>query len=74
MEYSLLLMVRSITSLGNLNVRRDFGFSPDYVIAMWKMLQQDRPEDFLVVVVSLFLCVSLFCMSLVVCSCRCFAS
>lgn len=35
-------------SFGDLSVRRDFGYSPDYVIAMWKMLQQDSPEDFLI--------------------------
>ncbi len=32
--------------LGNLDARRDWGFAPDYVEAMWLMLQQDRPEDF----------------------------
>jgi GDPmannose 4,6-dehydratase len=35
-------------SFGNLDVRRDFGYSPDYVIPMWKMLQQDIPEDHLI--------------------------
>ncbi|HVP19526.1 MAG TPA: GDP-mannose 4,6-dehydratase [Spirochaetia bacterium] len=34
--------------LGNLAARRDWGFAPDYVEAMWMMLQQDRPEDFVV--------------------------
>lgn len=33
-------------TLGNLAIRRDWGWSPDYVEAMWLMLQQDQPEDF----------------------------
>jgi GDPmannose 4,6-dehydratase len=32
--------------LGNLDARRDWGYAPDYVAAMWKMLQHDRPGDF----------------------------
>ena len=35
-------------SLGNLNSIRDWGYSPEYVVAMWKMLQLDQPEDFVV--------------------------
>ena len=31
--------------LGNLDARRDWGYAPDYVEAMWLMLQQDTPED-----------------------------
>ena len=34
--------------LGNLNVMRDWGFAGDYVQAMWLMLQQDAPEDYVV--------------------------
>jgi GDPmannose 4,6-dehydratase len=34
--------------LGNLESTRDWGYAPDYVHAMWLMLQQDRPEDFVV--------------------------
>jgi GDPmannose 4,6-dehydratase len=34
--------------LGNLDARRDWGYAPDYVVAMWKMLQQDVPDDFVV--------------------------
>jgi GDPmannose 4,6-dehydratase len=34
--------------LGNLEARRDWGYAPDYVRAMWLMLQQDRPDDFVV--------------------------
>jgi GDPmannose 4,6-dehydratase len=34
--------------LGNLDAQRDWGFAGDYVRAMWAMLQQERPEDFVV--------------------------
>lgn len=34
--------------LGNLDARRDWGFAGDYVQAMWLMLQQDRPDDYVV--------------------------
>ena len=34
--------------LGNLDARRDWGFAGDYVDAMWRMLQQDAPEDFVI--------------------------
>jgi len=34
--------------LGNLEARRDWGFAGDYVDAMWRMLQLDRPEDFVI--------------------------
>jgi GDPmannose 4,6-dehydratase len=34
--------------LGNLNSKRDWGYAPDYVAAMWKMLQYDQPDDFVV--------------------------
>jgi GDPmannose 4,6-dehydratase len=34
--------------LGNLEARRDWGFAGDYVQAMWLMLQQDRPDDYVV--------------------------
>jgi GDPmannose 4,6-dehydratase len=35
-------------SLGNLDSSRDYGFAPDYVEAMWRMLQQDEPDDYVV--------------------------
>src|SRR5438067_3781018 len=35
-------------SLGNLDAHRDWGFAGDYVHAMWLMLQQDRPEDYII--------------------------
>jgi GDPmannose 4,6-dehydratase len=34
--------------LGNLEARRDWGYAPDYVEAMWRMLQQEQPDDFVV--------------------------
>jgi GDPmannose 4,6-dehydratase len=34
--------------LGNLEAKRDWGYAPEYVEAMWMMLQQDEPEDFVI--------------------------
>jgi len=34
--------------LGNLDAKRDWGYAPDYVEAMWLMLQQDEPDDYIV--------------------------
>jgi GDPmannose 4,6-dehydratase len=34
--------------MGNLDARRDWGFAGDYVEAMWRMLQQQRPDDYVV--------------------------
>ena len=34
--------------MGNLDSKRDWGFAGDYVKAMWLMLQQDKPDDFVV--------------------------
>ena len=34
--------------LGNLEAKRDWGFAGDYVEAMWLMMQQDKPEDFVI--------------------------
>lgn len=39
---------RDKITLGNLNAKRDWGFAGDYVVAMWKMLQQDEPDDFVI--------------------------
>ena len=35
-------------TLGNLDARRDWGYAPDYVNMMWMMLQQDKPDDYVV--------------------------
>jgi GDPmannose 4,6-dehydratase len=40
--------VRSELALGNLDAERDWGFAKDYVEAMYLMLQQDEPEDFVI--------------------------
>ena len=34
--------------LGNLDAERDWGYAPEYVECMWKMLQRDEPEDFVI--------------------------
>ncbi len=35
-------------AMGNLDARRDWGFAGDYVDAMWRMLQQDTPQDYVI--------------------------
>jgi GDPmannose 4,6-dehydratase len=35
-------------ALGNLDARRDWGYAPEYVEAMWRMLQQPEPDDFVI--------------------------
>jgi len=35
-------------SLGDLNARRDWGYAPEYVEAMWLMLQQNKPDDYVI--------------------------
>ena len=39
---------QSILELGNLNAKRDWGHARDFVEAMWLMLQQDEPDDFVI--------------------------
>ncbi len=39
---------KSCIELGNLQARRDWGFAGDYVQAMWLMLQQDQPKDYVI--------------------------
>lgn len=34
--------------LGNLDAKRDWGYAPEYVEAMWMMLQQDKPDDYVI--------------------------
>jgi len=34
--------------LGNLDIERDWGYAPEYVVAMWRMLQQDTPDDYVI--------------------------
>ncbi len=40
--------LQSKLALGNLEARRDWGFAGDYVEAMWMMLQQDHPDDYVI--------------------------
>ena len=40
--------LRDSLSLGNLDARRDWGYAKDYVEAMWLMLQQNKPDDFVI--------------------------
>ena len=40
--------MRNELRLGNLDARRDWGFAGDYVKAMWQMLQQEQPDDFVI--------------------------
>ena len=35
-------------TLGNLDSKRDWGYSPDYVKSMWLMMQQDKPRDYVI--------------------------
>lgn len=39
---------KEVLSVGNIEVRRDFGYGPKYVEAMWKMLQNDKPKDYII--------------------------
>ena len=42
------LGLRDELRLGNLDAKRDWGYAKDYVEAMWLMLQQDEPDDFVI--------------------------
>jgi GDPmannose 4,6-dehydratase len=42
------LGLQDALELGNLDAKRDWGFAGDYVEAMWRMLQQDKPDDFVI--------------------------
>ena len=42
------LGIENTISLGNLESRRDWGYAPDYVEAMWMMLQQKNPSDYVI--------------------------
>ena len=42
------LGVQQEMTLGNLDAKRDWGYAPEYVEAMWRMLQQEQPEDFVI--------------------------
>ena len=40
--------IGDILELGNIDIRRDWGWAPEYVDAMWRMLQTEEPEDFVI--------------------------
>ena len=42
------LGLKNYITLGNLDVKRDWGYAPDYVEAMWLMLQQEKPIDYVI--------------------------
>jgi len=42
------LGIEDYITLGNLDVKRDWGYAPDYVEAMWMMLQQENPIDYVI--------------------------
>jgi len=42
----IMLGLQDILYLGNLEARRDWGYTPDYIEGMWKTLQHDKPDDF----------------------------
>jgi len=42
------LGLQDTITLGNLDSKRDWGYAPDYVESMWLMLQQDKPDDYVV--------------------------
>jgi GDPmannose 4,6-dehydratase len=42
------LGLKDYITLGNLDVKRDWGYAPDYVEAMWLMLQQEKPIDYVI--------------------------
>jgi GDPmannose 4,6-dehydratase len=39
---------RDCLYVGNIDIKRDFGFAPEYVKAMWMMLQHEQPDDFII--------------------------
>ena len=43
----IILGLQKILTLGNLDAKRDWGYAPDYVFGMWKILQTDHPDDFI---------------------------
>jgi GDPmannose 4,6-dehydratase len=42
------LNLREKLTLGNLDAKRDWGYAPDYTEGMWRMLQQDEPDDYVI--------------------------
>jgi GDPmannose 4,6-dehydratase len=40
--------IKEVLEMGNLDAKRDWGYAKDYVEAMWMMLQQEKPEDYVI--------------------------
>jgi GDPmannose 4,6-dehydratase len=40
--------LQGVLKVGNINIKRDFGFAPKYVEAMWLMLQHEKPDDYII--------------------------
>ena len=45
---NILAGTQKVLYLGNLKAKRDWGYAPEYVKVMWTMLQQDKPQDFVI--------------------------
>ncbi len=45
---NILAKKQKVLYLGNLDAKRDWGYAPEYVEAVWRMLQLDKPEDFVI--------------------------
>ena len=45
---SIKLGLQDYLSLGNIHSRRDWGYAPDFIKAMWLMLQQEKPDDYVI--------------------------
>jgi len=39
---------QTLLELGNINIQRDWGWAPEYIEPIWRMLQQDQPQDFVI--------------------------
>ena len=39
--------IQEVVKVGNLNAKRDWGYAPEYVEGMWRILQHDKPDDFI---------------------------
>ncbi|MCX8170308.1 MAG: GDP-mannose 4,6-dehydratase, partial [Candidatus Methanomethyliaceae archaeon] len=39
---------QEVLYLGNLNAKRDWGYAPEYIEVMWKILQQEKPDDYVI--------------------------
>jgi GDPmannose 4,6-dehydratase len=48
------LGLRDQLALGNLDAKRDWGYAPDYTDAMWRILQQDEPDDYVIATGEMF--------------------